>query len=88
MSRITITLLSLALMTALAGQASATEGSGNSDNPSQAVPNTGGVSGGPNHHTNRGMPERVDVTESTKPVHAAKDGHTHDHSKTHQHDKK
>jgi hypothetical protein len=75
MSRISITLLSLALMTALSGQASATEGNGNSDNPSQAFPNTGGVSGGPNHHAERGA-----VTGRSRPVQAAKDGHTHTHS--------
>ncbi|KQO68284.1 MULTISPECIES: hypothetical protein [unclassified Methylobacterium] len=86
MSRISITLLSLALMTALAGQASATEGNGNSENPSQAVPNTGGVSGGPNHHTERGA--SATAPESGKPVQAAKDGHTHTHAKTHTHDKK
>ncbi|MGU3360588.1 hypothetical protein ACLBWX_09665 [Methylobacterium sp. M6A4_1b] len=84
MTRTTLTLLSVALMTALAGPASAIDGHGNAANPSVSVPNTGTVSGGPAHRDDPRVSESREVTKDGKPVHSANDGHAHGHS----HDKK
>lgn len=84
MTRTLTSLLSLAVIAALAGPAAAIDGHGNAANPSVAVPNTGGVSGGPAHRDDPRVSESREVTKDGKPVHSADDGHAHGHS----HDKK
>ncbi|KQO62057.1 hypothetical protein ASG60_01175 [Methylobacterium sp. Leaf469] len=81
MTRTTLSLLSLAIMAALAGPASAIDGHGNAANPSQAVPNTGSVSGGPAHRDDPHVSENREVTRDGKPVHSANDGHAHGHTR-------
>ena len=84
MTRTTITLLSVALLAALAGPTSAIDAHGNATNPSVAAPNTGTISGGPAHRDDPRVSEGREVTRDGKPVHSAQDGHAHGHS----HDKK
>lgn len=77
-------LLSVGLMAGIVAPAFAIDGHGNASNPERAVPNTGGVSGGPAHRDDPRVSEAREVGKDGKPVHSAKDGHAHGHA----HDKK
>lgn len=75
-----------ALMTTIvfsfnAGSAFAVDGHGNATNPSVSVPNTGGVSGGPNHRDDSRAMDATDTSQKGKPPqvapHWASDGHAH-----------
>lgn len=72
----TLTALMAVGMLAVAGfPAAAVDGHGNASNPERAVPNTGGVSGGPLH---RDDPREMEAAKSgRKPAHSTDDGHGH-----------
>ena len=73
-------LLIAGLITGITGPAFAVDGHGNASNPERAVPNTGGVSGGPAHRDDPRVSEAREVGKDGKPIHSAKDGHAHGHS--------
>lgn len=81
MSRTLAALTTATLLSFSAGSAFAVDGHGNATNPSVSVPNTGGVSGGPNHRDDPRMKDAADTKQKGKPAQAAphseSDGHSH-----------
>ncbi|GEP01548.1 hypothetical protein [Methylobacterium haplocladii] len=78
MKRILAAALATAMLTAT--PALAVDGHGNASNPERAVPNTGGVSGGPLHRDDPRVSEAQQKGPDGKPVHSENDGHAHGHS--------
>lgn len=76
----TLIAASLATGMLLAAPALAADGHGNASNPERAVPNTGGISGGPNHNDDPRVSEATEKGPDGKPRHSEKDGHAHGHS--------
>lgn len=81
MKRTVVAILTAGLLAGLSAPAFAAEdGHGNASNPERAVPNTGGVSGGPAHRDDPRVSEAREIGKDGKPVHSDKDGHAHGHS--------
>ena len=82
MKRTIAALLTVGLIASLSAPAYAAEdGHGNAPNPERAVPNTGGVAGGPAHRDDpRAARAAREVGKDGKPVHSDKDGHANGHS--------
>jgi hypothetical protein len=72
--------LAAATLAAATMPALAIDGHGNAANPERAVPNTGGVSGGPAHRDDPRVRESQERRPDGTPAHGANDGHAHGHS--------
>lgn len=77
MKRVLAAVLATAMLAAT--PALAVDGHGNAAFPERAVPNTGGVSGGPLHRDDPRVREAQE-TKGGKPAHSENDGHAHGHS--------
>lgn len=80
MKRTLAAVLAAGMLAAATGYAYAVDGHGNASNPERAVPNTGGVSGGPAHRDDPRVSEAREKRPDGKPAHSDNDGHAHGHS--------
>lgn len=78
MKRVLAAVLATAMLAAT--PALAVDGHGNAAFPERAVPNTGGVSGGPAHRDDPRVRESQERRPDGTPAHGANDGHAHGHS--------
>ncbi|MGV7030552.1 hypothetical protein [Methylobacterium symbioticum] len=79
MKRLFAALITFGMLTGAATPVLAVDGHGNASNPERAVPNTGGVSGGPTHSDDPRVREAQERRPDGTPVHSEKDGHAHGH---------
>ncbi|MCX4194202.1 hypothetical protein [Methylobacterium oryzae] len=79
MKRNLAAMLAVGLLIGAAMPVTAEDGHGNASNPERAVPNTGGVSGGPAHRDDPRVREAQERRPDGKPVHSDADGHAHGH---------